>query len=194
MKFQILFYDFWKMFIKNDDFQNVNNKMEIILVDESDNQIWFWEKMDVHKRWLLHRAVSILIINKNWKMLLQQRSMNKYHCSWMWSNATCTHPLPNENNIDAVHRRLKQEMWFDTELREIFEFHYTTQFGNWLTENEYDHVFLWYYDGGVFPNPEEVHGYKWIWIEELKKDVKKNSEVYTPRFKIILEKYFLLSL
>ena len=76
------------------------------------------------------------------------------------------------------------------DLEEIFEFHYTAHFDNWLTENEYDHVFLWYYDGGVFPNPEETHGYKRIWMEELKNDVKKNSEIYTPRFKIILEKYF----
>jgi isopentenyldiphosphate isomerase len=26
-------------------------------------------------------------------------------------------------------------------------------------------------------------------MEELKKDIKKNSEIYTPWFKIILEKY-----
>ena len=59
-----------------------------------------------------------------------------------------------------------------------------------MTENEYDHVFLWYYDGGVLPNSEEANDYKWIWKEELKKDIKKNSGIYTPRFKIILEKYF----
>ena len=41
----------------------MDDKLKIILVDESDNPIWFWEKMDVHKRWLLHRAVSILIMN-----------------------------------------------------------------------------------------------------------------------------------
>ena len=166
------------------------NGLEIVLIDEKDKDIWLWEKIDVHKKWLLHRAISVLILDHKWKMLLQQRALNKYHCGWMWSNATCTHPLPNENNIDAAHRRLKQEMWFDTELKEIFKFHYTTHFDNWLTENEYDHVFLWYYDGGVFPNLEEAHGYKWIWMEELKKDIKKNSEIYTPRFKIILEKYF----
>lgn len=172
----------------------MSDKLEIILVDEKDQETWLWEKMDVHERWLLHRATSVLILNKKWNMLLQQRALNKYHCGWMWSNATCTHPLPNESNIDAACRRLQEEMWFDTELKEIFEFRYTAHFDNWLTENEYDHVFLWYYDGGVFPNPEEAYGYKWIWVEELKKDIKENSEIYTPRFKIILEKYFSLGL
>ena len=182
------------MFIKNDNFQNVNNKMEIVLVDESDKAIWLWEKMDVHKKWLLHRAISVLILNKKWEMLLQQRALSKYHCGWMWSNATCTHPLPNESNIDAAHRRLQEEMWFDTKLKEIFEFSYVAHFDNWLTENEYDHVFLGYYDGEMNLNPDEVNDCKWIWIEELKRDIEKNSKNYPQWFKIILDKYFSLGL
>ena len=81
-------------------------------------------------------------------------------------------------------------MWFDTDLEEIFEFHYTAHFDNWLTENEYDHVFLWYYDGEMDLNPSEVANYKWIGIEELKKDIVENSESYTQWFKIILDNYF----
>jgi isopentenyl-diphosphate delta-isomerase len=170
----------------------MSDKLEIVLVDENDKEIWLWEKMDVHEKWLLHRAISVLILNQKWEMLLQQRALNKYHCWWIWSNATCTHPYPNESNMDAAHRRLKEEMWFDTDLEEIFEFHYTAHFDNWLTENEYDHVFLGYYDGDMNLNPDEVDDYKWVWIEELKKDIVKNSDSYTQRFKIILEKYLKL--
>ena len=126
-------------------------------------------------------------------MLLQKRALNKYHCWWMRSNATCTHPLPEEENIHAAHRRLQQEMWFDTELEELFKFHYTAHFDNWLTENEYDHVFLWYYNWGIQPNPKEVYDYKRIWTEDLKKDIQMNPNAYTPWFKIILEKFFALS-
>jgi isopentenyl-diphosphate delta-isomerase len=165
---------------------------DIILVDENDNQSWIWEKMDVHKKWLLHRAISVLIINWKWEMLLQQRALGKYHCGWMWSNATCTHPLPDESNINAAHRRLWEEMWFDTDLKEIFKFKYTANFENWLTENEYDHVFLGYYDWDVNINTDEANDYKWIEIEELKKDIIENSKSYTQWFKIILEKYFSL--
>jgi len=172
----------------------MSDKLEIVLVDENDKEIWLGEKMDVHEKWLLHRAISVLILNSKWEMLLQQRALNKYHCGWMRSNATCTHPFQNETNIAAAHRRLQEEMWFDTDLKEIFEFHYTAHFDNWLTENEYDHVFLWYYDGEMNLNPNEVNDYKWIWIEELKKNIEKNAENYTQRFKIILEKYFSLDL
>jgi isopentenyl-diphosphate delta-isomerase len=168
----------------------MNDKLEIVLVDENDQEIWIWEKMDVHQKWLLHRAISVLIINSRWEMLVQQRAMWKYHCPWLWSNATCTHPYPNESSIDAAHRRLQEEMWFDTDLEEIFQFRYTAQFDNWLTENEYDHVFFWYYDEEIDLNLDEVADYKWIWIEELKKDIVENSKSYTQWFKIILEKYF----
>ena len=161
----------------------------IILVDEKDNEIWLGEKMNVHKKWLLHRAISVLILNSKWEMLLQQRAFNKYHCGWMWSNTTCTHPFLNENNIDAAHRRLKEEMWFDTKLDEIFQFHYTAHFDNWLTENEIDHVFLWYYDWEINLNPDEANDYKRLSIEKLTEDIAINPQIYTQWFKIILEHY-----
>jgi isopentenyl-diphosphate delta-isomerase len=51
---------------------------------------------------------------------------------------------------------------------------------------------LGYYDGEMKLNPDEVDDYKWIWIDELKKDIGENPESYTEWFKIILEKYFQL--
>ncbi len=166
---------------------------QIVLVDENDNQIWLWEKMDVHEKWLLHRAISVLILNENWDMLLQQRALWKYHCPWLWSNATCTHPYSDEEPVHAAHRRLQEEMWFDCEIEEIFSFKYIAHFDNWLTENEYDHVFVWTYNWEIKINSNEVNDYKWINIDELKKDIVEKSDIYTPWFKIILEKYFSLS-
>jgi len=161
---------------------------QIVLVDENDKQIWLWEKMDVHEKWLLHRAISVLILNENWDMLLQQRALWKYHCPWLWSNATCTHPYLDEEPVDAAHRRLQEEMWFDCEIEEIFSFKYISHFDNWLTENEYDHVFVWTYNWEIKINSNEVNDYKWINIDELKKDILEKSDIYTPWFKIILEK------
>ena len=169
------------------------NQWEIVLVDENDKEVWLWEKMDVHEKWLLHRAISVLILNENWDMLLQQRALWKYHCPWLWSNATCTHPYLNENPVDAAHRRLQEEMWFDCEIEEKFSFHYIAHFDNWLTEHEYDHVFIWNYDWDIKINSEEVNDYKWVDVEELKKNIVQNPDIYTPWFKIILEKYYNLS-
>ena len=123
-------------------------------------------------------------------MLLQQRALTKYHCWWLRTNATCTHPYPNEENLAAAHRRLQEEMGFDTDLKEIFQFQYIAKFDNWLIENEYDHVFEWIYDWDLTDtNPDEVNDFKWIDISTLTTDIKNNPTKYTEWFKIILEKY-----
>ena len=36
----------------------------VILVDNNDKQIWTMEKLEAHKKWLLHRAFSLFIFNE----------------------------------------------------------------------------------------------------------------------------------
>ena len=164
----------------------MEKKINVVLVDENDKEIWEEEKMLVHENWYLHRAISVIIMNNNWEMLLQQRALDKYHCWGLWSNATCTHPYKNEENADAAHRRLQEELGFDTELKEIFQFTYMSEFQNWLIEHEFDHVFLGYYDWKVNFNKSEVNDYKWIVYEELLQDLVKNEKNYTEWFKIMM--------
>ena len=89
----------------------------IILVDENDKEIGFMEKLEVHKKGLLHRAFSILIFNSQHELLLQKRALGKYHCPGLWSNSCCSHPRFNEKIEDAVHRRLVEELGFDCYLK-----------------------------------------------------------------------------
>ena len=166
-----------------------NKRIDMILVDENDNEIWLEEKIITHQKWLLHRAISVIIINKKWEMLLQQRALSKYHCWWLWTNATCTHPYLNEEVLAAAHRRLQEEMGFDTDLKEIFEFKYLAEFNNWLIENEYDHVFIGHYDWEVNPNKEEVNDFKWVSIPDIQDDIFAEPGIYTQWFKIILGQY-----
>jgi isopentenyl-diphosphate delta-isomerase len=162
---------------------------QIILVDRSDNEIGYCEKLEAHKNGgKLHRAFSIFIFNSRGQMLLQQRAATKYHCAGLWTNACCSHPNKGETLEAAVHRKLKQEMGFDCPLKEIFSFIYRAEFANGLTEHEFDHVFVGRYDGAINPNPDEVDDWRWIDVAELIKDVKKNPQKYTPWFRIALEK------
>jgi len=160
----------------------------VILVDENDNEIGSMEKIEAHKKAKLHRAFSIFIFNSKGQMLLQQRAKGKYHCGGLWSNACCSHPRPGEKTEDAAHRRLKEEMGFDCPLKEITSFIYKAEFDNGLTEYEFDHVFIGFYDGEINANSEEVDDWKYVEIDELVKDVKNNPEKYTPWFRKILPK------
>lgn len=163
----------------------------VILVNEKDEAVGQKEKLLAHKNPApLHRAISIIIINKeNNTMLLQKRAKNKPTWPLFWSNACCTHPLPEETCLACAERRLQEEMGFNTPLKEIFKFIYNTQFDTEWGEHELDHIFIGNYSGPVKLNPEEASDYKWMDIDELKKDIVDNPESYTPWFKIILENF-----
>lgn len=164
-------------------------KEEVILVDEDDNEIGTKEKIQAHENGgRLHRAFSVFVFNKKGKIMIQRRSGQKYHCAGLWTNTCCSHPRPGESLEDAVHRRLKQEMGFDTELKEILSFVYMAQFENGLTEHELDHVFVGRFDGIPRLNPEEVGDFKWVDPAEIEKGIQERPGEYTPWFKIILKR------
>ncbi len=157
---------------------------EVILVNESDEQIGTMEKMEAHQKALLHRAFSVFIFNENGEMLLQKRAANKYHSPLLWTNACCSHPMPGENTEAAAHRRLKEELGFDTALAYAFHFIYQTPFDNGLTEHELDHVFIGSYAGDIFPNAEEVASYGFFSTGHIEAELVSNAEQYTVWFRI----------
>lgn len=161
----------------------------LILVNEKDLEIGTAKKLEVHKKGLLHRAFSIIILNSKNEMLLQRRALRKYHCGGLWTNACCSHPKVGDIIENVVHQRLIEEMGFDCTLQKKFEFIYKAWFeDDQLFEHEYDHVFVGKHDGIVKPNPEEVDDFKWVSIPELINDIKKNPKNYTPWFKILMKK------
>ena len=119
---------------------------EVILVNERDEPVGAMEKIEAHRKGVLHRAFSIFVFNKQGDLLLQQRAANKYHSGGLWTNTCCSHPEPGQQTKDAATKRLTEEMGFTTPLEKIFEFTYHTNFDNGLTEHEYDHVFTGQYD------------------------------------------------
>jgi isopentenyl-diphosphate delta-isomerase len=161
---------------------------EVILVNDNDEPVGVMEKMEAHEKGLLHRAFSVFIFNRNGEMLLQQRAADKYHSPGLWTNACCSHPMPGEETIDAAHRRLYEEMGFDTELKSVFDFTYKTAFDNGLTEHELDHVLIGSYDGEIFPNDEEVKDFSFMKIETIRGSIERHEHLYTSWFKIAFPK------
>lgn len=162
----------------------------VILVNENDEQIGLMPKMEAHEKALLHRAFSVFVFNKKNELMLQQRALVKYHSPGLWTNTCCSHQREGETNIQAGRRRLKEEMGFVVELQESISFIYKVPFDNGLTEHEYDHILIGKYDGHPKINPEEVADWKWMPLEDVKKDMDKNPELYTEWFKIIFQKFY----
>jgi isopentenyl-diphosphate delta-isomerase len=154
------------------------------------------EKMQAHSSGVLHRAFSIFIFNAKGEMLVQQRAARKYHSAGLWTNACCSHPMPGEDILAAAHRRLEEEMGFDTDIKRAFTFTYQTEFDNGLTENEYDHVLTGIYDGKIEPVKKEVQDYCFMSLTDIRNSIASHPQKYTEWFKIAfprLEEYLASS-
>lgn len=163
---------------------------KVILVDKNDNPIGLMNKLEAHEKALLHRAFSVFVLNDKNELMLQQRAHHKYHSPLLWTNTCCSHQRENETNIQAGTRRLREEMGFETELKEMFHFIYKAPFDNGLTEHELDHVMIGYYNEEPKINPDEVESWKWMSIEDVAKDIQLQPEIYTVWFKIIFDEFY----
>lgn len=163
---------------------------QVILVDEQDNPIGLMPKLEAHQKAVLHRAFSVFIFNDKGELMLQQRAKHKYHSPGLWTNTCCSHQREGESNVQAGKRRLQEEMGFTTELREVTSFIYKAPFDNGLTEHEFDHVLLGYYEDDPLINPDEVASWKWMPLEEVKNDIDNHPDIYTVWFVIIFTKFY----
>lgn len=163
---------------------------KVILVDTNDEPLGLMDKMAAHEQALLHRAFSVFVLNDKNEVMLQQRASHKYHSPLLWTNTCCSHQRAGESNIQAGKRRLEEEMGFKTDLKELFHFIYKAPFDNGLTEHELDHVMIGYSNKEPNINKEEVESWKWMKIEDIKKDMQVHTEIYTVWFKIIFDKFY----
>jgi isopentenyl-diphosphate delta-isomerase len=161
---------------------------EVILVNEKDEMTGTMEKMEAHQKAMLHRAFSVFIFNSKGEMLLQQRASAKYHSPDLWSNACCSHPMPGEKTIDAAHRRLREELGFDTLLEHSFSFIYQTPFDNGLTEHEFDHVFVGNFDGIIKPDADEVKDFCYMGMDAIRNSMEVHPHKFTTWFRIAFPK------
>ncbi|WP_432413075.1 isopentenyl-diphosphate Delta-isomerase [Rasiella sp. SM2506] len=163
---------------------------QVILVNEKDEQIGLMPKLEAHKKGLLHRAFSVFVFNSKKEVMLQQRALGKYHSPGLWTNTCCSHQRNGEDSIAAGERRLMEEMGFSVPLKETTSFIYKAPFDNGLTEHEYDHILIGYYDDLPKINPDEVAAWKWMPLAAIKNDIDQNPAIYTEWFKIIFDKFY----
>jgi len=163
---------------------------KVILVNEKDEPIGLMPKLEAHEKGALHRAFSVFILNDKNEIMLQQRARQKYHSPLLWTNTCCSHQREGENNIEAGTRRLYDEMGITAGLKELFHFIYKAPFDNGLTEHELDHVMIGYYNGAPVINTEEAESWKWMSIEDVKKDMQLSPEIYTVWFRIIFDEFY----
>jgi isopentenyl-diphosphate delta-isomerase len=164
------------------------NTEQVILVNEKDEELGAMDKMQAHRQGILHRAFSIFIFDKTGRMLIQQRSAQKYHGALLWSNACCSHPFLGESIESAGQRRLLEELGITVPLKSVFSFLYKTEVENDLIENEFDHVLTGIYEGELKINPTEVASFCYISMSQLKESIQDYPYKFTYWFRLALPK------
>lgn len=127
---------------------------KVILVSPRDKVLGEADKVEAHKKGLLHRAVSVFLFDDGERLLIQQRSPAKIVAANKWANTVCGNVRPGESYRQCAHRRLREELGIGQvgnqakedqtrpELFEVGKFQYRVNFENGFIENEIDTVFV----------------------------------------------------
>lgn len=146
------------------------------------------EKLDVHKRGLRHKAVSVFVLDGT-EILLQRRALGKYHTPGLWANTCCTHPNWGEGSEACAIRRLDEELGISGQTAQFRQrVEYRADVGGGLTEHEVVDIFVVNATANlsVRPNPEEVMETRWISFDALMRAISDTPDVFTPWLKIYM--------
>ena len=164
----------------------------LILVDNNDNPIGTEEKVKCHlPNGKLHRAFTVLLFNKDGKLLLTRRSKSKMLWPGDWDGTVASHPRKTETYVSSAERRLPEEIGASCNLDYLFKFEYHVPYKDIGSENEICGTLI-----GQVPDsfetklvPDEISEIKWAGLD-LFADIEKNPQDYCPWMLVAL---YLLS-
>lgn len=162
---------------------------QLILVDERGTPVGTESKQRCHEgEGLLHQAFSVYLFDESARLLTQQRSRHKPLWPGFWSNSCCSHPRAGENLDAAAHRRVREELGFETELSSVFTFRYAAPFPPVGWEREVCTVYIGRAGalGGV--DPRELCAFRFREWHELDALLEDDAGPYTPWFRIAWRK------
>jgi isopentenyl-diphosphate delta-isomerase len=134
----------------------------------------------------LHRAFSVMLLDDQGRVLIQQRAEVKTRFALRWANACCGHPAPGETVAAAAVQRLVEEIGLKgVTLREAGVYTYRAEDPrSGRVEHEYDHVVVGRVpvDTPLQPDPAEVAEVRWVAPDRLRADMAENPDRYAPWF------------
>ena len=155
---------------------------QVILVDEQNNPIGAADKETVHtKDTPLHRAFSLFLFNDKKQLLVTKRASTKKTFAGVWTNSVCGHVSPEEKTIDAVKRRVHEELQIHaTDIHEVAPYRYRFADINGIVENEICPIFIGSTNEDPTLEKSEVEEYKWVDWNEFLETIKNNPGSYSP--------------
>jgi isopentenyl-diphosphate delta-isomerase len=160
---------------------------QLILVDSENSVLGYESKANAHAgKGLLHRAFSIFLFSDTGRVLLQRRSSAKPLWPLYWSNSCCSHPRRGESDLEAAHRRLREELAVQSKLKLLYRFQYHAEFAGAGSERELCSVYAGRVDAesAIEVNLAEIADWRWVACEEVDRMVSQEADRLTPWFRL----------
>jgi len=162
----------------------------VILVDENDNPIGTEEKVKCHlPDGKLHRAFTVLLFDKDGKLVLTRRAKEKMLWPGDWDGTFASHPRESETYVSSGERRMPEELGIEGKLDYLHKFEYHVLYKDVGSENEICGTLIGIIDKDSEPKgiEGEIDEIRWIFAKELLSELKTNPQIYCPWMLIALE-------
>ncbi len=158
----------------------------LAVVDETDNVIDQRPRHEIHQQGLRHRAVHILVFNRQSALLLQKRSMRKDLNKGLWDTSAAGHVDLGEDYDHSAVRETEEELGINVagDLQRLFKLNPVPELGM-----EFVQVYRCVHEGPFDPAPDEIDQLQWFTVKEITQRVEMNGPDITETFKSIWQTY-----
>ncbi len=160
---------------------------KVDLVDEQDRDVGEATLGECLRKGLLHRAVAVLVVRTDGRMLLQRRSRRDMWHSGRWTLSCTGHVRKGETYRAGARRELLEELGLRSALRPRTKLLLPPIHSHGMTEWEWVSLFTSKTDGEARVDPIELEAVEEVNVAELKRMLWGRR--LTPDAKIILRAY-----
>ncbi|MBK8802662.1 MAG: NUDIX domain-containing protein [Fibrobacteres bacterium] len=149
------------------------------VLDEQGRVVSTATRQEVHALGLLHRAVHILVIGTDGRLLLQKRSASKASWPGLWDTSVGGHVCAGEAPLESALRECREELGISVDANEL------EPLGRYLFDGqsldpEWVDSWILVHDGPFVPDSVEVESVEFCTASEVEERIRSAST--TPHF------------
>jgi isopentenyl-diphosphate delta-isomerase len=165
----------------------------VVVVDENDNEVGSATLTEVWQKGLYHRIVSIFVQDDQGRMLLQLRSPQVAVYPNCWDQAAGGHVDSGQSYEQAAHNELAEELGLHGVVCKMLgTFRSNNTFDDGRIINQFERVYIVQvaHDVVLQSEAKEITQLHWFTVAELRMQVAKHPETFTPGLLYGLREYF----
>ncbi|MEM7542635.1 MAG: NUDIX domain-containing protein [Pseudomonadota bacterium] len=162
--------------------QSQNERLDVVDVD--DKVIDQAKRGEIHRLRLRHRAVHMLVFNRQGRLFVQQRALAKDSFPGYWDTSAAGHLDAGETYDQAARRELSEELGLQASLEKVGRLEASA-----ATGFEFVNVYRAVTDQTPVPAKDEIMATRWFEITALGDEMDRGLMPFTPSFRVIFARF-----